>query len=201
MGFIAGWATAAYRANPSLRPELSASTRPSGDTDVVICNLDPNERAYRLKMQAVLPGRSGVTVGSSTLAVGDLITYTLSSELSGLTPFTSGTAGTPGAPVASIDSNDINSAVASRQVGHDEAISVGELYKIGSAIAICTKRTQSAFASKADDGDQTVTANFEVVREGQMSAPPGTNGAGNATGTSQIFGFRAAPLSPSIRAR
>ena len=122
--------------------------------------------------------------------------YTLSSELEQGHPLL-GHRGTPGAPAASIDSNDINSAVA--QVGHDEAISVGELYKIGSAIAICTKRTQSAFASKADNGDQVVTANFEVVREGQMSTP-GTNGAGNATGT-RSSAFRAAPLSPSIRAR
>lgn len=177
-----------FRVNPSLRPEVSASTRPSGSTNVqVVCNLDPNERAYRLKQQDVLPGRSGVIAGSANLAVGDLLTYQLDSALSRSTPYSSGTAGSPGAPVGSVDVADINSAVASRQVGHDEVLSVGELYKIGSAIAICTSRSPYAFSSVADGGGQSIIAKFEVVRAGQMSAAPGSNGAGNATGTSQIF--------------
>ena len=178
-----------YRVNPSLRPEVAPSTRPAGSTEVkVVCNLDPNERAYRLKMQAILPGRSGITGGNEDLSEGDLINYTLDSTLSREEPFVFEGDSDAGAPSASIDSNDINSAVASRQVAHDEVLSVGELYKIGSAIAICTFRDQVAFNSASyGGGTQSVNAKFEVVRAGRMSAAPGPGGLGNATGTSQIF--------------
>ena len=178
-----------FRTNPSLRPEVSPSTRPAGTSTqnvIIVCNLDPNERAARLKMQAVNPGMSGLTSGSTTLAVGDRLDYVLSSSVSVSSPWTA-SGGGEGAPDGEAPNEDVNSSVASRQVGFDEAISVGELYKIGSAIAICTSRTQAAFASQADDGNQSVAAVFEVVRAGTMSGPPGTAGASCATGTSQIF--------------
>ena len=66
--------------------------------------------------------------------MGDRLDYVLSSAVSVASPWTA--VGRQGAPDGEAPNDDVNSSVAS--TGFDEAISVGELYKIGSAIAICT---------------------------------------------------------------
>ena len=53
--------------------------------------------------------------------------------------------------------------------------------------ALCTARTGALFESVANGGNQSITATFTCVREGQMSLAPGTGGLSNATLTSQIF--------------
>ena len=176
-----------YRVNPSLRPQLSLSTRPAGTQVDVVCNLDENEQAMRIKGQAVLPTRSGITAGATNLGVGDVVNYQIQRQVSREDPFESING------VGSIGSEDINASVASRQVGFDEAISVGELYKIGSALAICSDRDEVAFisddAAGTTDSGTTVNAEFTVVRAGQMTpvASAGPGAGGNASGTSQIF--------------
>lgn len=67
---------------------------------------------------------------------------------------------------------DIASTVAGRQKSWDDALIVGELYKIGSGLAICTARTDAAFVSESDisSGSGTpVTATFTTVRPGAVS--------------------------------
>lgn len=178
-----------FRVNPSLRPEESPSLRPAGSntTDsIVVCNLDPQERAYRLKMQAVNPCRSGLTTGGTALAVGDIIRYEINSAVSRAGNYTANGGG-QGAANAVVQPTDINQAVASRQVSFDEALTEGELYKIGSALAICTRRDDTSFNSAANGAGVSVTADFEIVRAGAMTSAPGTGAASNATATSQIF--------------
>lgn len=67
---------------------------------------------------------------------------------------------------------DVAGTVAGRQKTWDDAIIPGELYKIGSALAICTSRTDATFVSEADlsSGSGTeVAAVFTTVRAGSAT--------------------------------
>jgi hypothetical protein len=67
---------------------------------------------------------------------------------------------------------DVAGTVAGRQKTWDDAIIPGELYKIGSALAICTSRTDDVFVSEADvsSGSGTeVTATFTTVKPGAVT--------------------------------
>jgi hypothetical protein len=67
---------------------------------------------------------------------------------------------------------DIAASIAGRQTGWDNSIVLGELYKIGSGLAVCTDRTGSPFTSNADAASpQSVAATFKTVRAGVV----GTN--------------------------
>ncbi len=76
---------------------------------------------------------------------------------------------------ASLDCGDVASSVTGRQRAWDDAIVVGDLYKIGSALAVCTSRTPSnkIFISDSEEGasgtGQSVSADFRVVRAGSAS--------------------------------
>ena len=66
---------------------------------------------------------------------------------------------------------DVASSIAGRQKSWDNSIVLGELYKIGSGLAVCTSRTASPFASTADEATpQSVTATFKTVRTGAVQA-------------------------------
>ena len=64
---------------------------------------------------------------------------------------------------------DIAASIAGRQKSYDDSIILGELYKIGSGLAVCTSRTDKAFNSDADSlTPQNVTASFTTVRAGSV---------------------------------
>ena len=71
--------------------------------------------------------------------------------------------------------DDAASSIANRQTVWDDAIVVGDLYKIGSALAVCTARTPSdeVFRSEADLGTagsgQGIDATFRIVRAGSAA--------------------------------
>lgn len=77
--------------------------------------------------------------------------------------------------------DDAASSIANRQTVWDDAIVVGDLYKIGSALAVCTARTPSdeVFRSEADlgtDGSgQGIDATFRIVRAGSAATTTVTN--------------------------
>ena len=177
-----------YKTNPSLRPATSPTLVPTGNANAlrVACSDDGQEQARRLKDEFDFPGRSGIVAGGGAVAVGDVIQYVLNSQLSRQADFTfTVTGNVVGDTTAEISNNDANSAVAARQSGFDENIVVGELYRIGSALAICTARTGTPFGSAADDSANNVSASFEVVRAGNTSG--GIDTLGSATQNSQIF--------------
>ena len=177
-----------FRANPSLRPQFRLATRQLGSGNLrLVCDDDGQENVTRQKQQQRFSGQSGITAGNANLAVGNQITYQLNSAVSFGGTFTFTSAADAGATVATLTANDINTSVASRQQEFDSALVIGELYKIGSALCICTGRTNAVFSSVANGGGQDITATFECVRAGVMSAPPGVGGTSNATLTSQIF--------------
>lgn len=71
--------------------------------------------------------------------------------------------------------DDAASSIANRQTVWDDAIVVGDLYKIGSALAVCTARTPSneVFRSEASLGTagsgQGISATFRIVRAGSAA--------------------------------
>jgi len=87
---------------------------------------------------------------------------------------------------------DVASTVAGRQKAWDDAIVVGDLYKIGSALAICSGRSPSdrIFVSDSEDGaggtGQTINATFSVVRAGTAATvSTGTITAAGTTNTTR----------------
>lgn len=98
---------------------------------------------------------------------------------------------------------DVASAVAGRQKSWDDAIVVGDLYKVGSALAICTARTPSEdlFESEADflpfqeNAGQAIEATFTTVKPGfaQLTDLQTLRTDGNATQQPQRFTATNAP--------
>lgn len=78
-------------------------------------------------------------------------------------------------PKAAIEKcGDVASAVASRQKSWDDALVIGDLYKVGSALAVCTSRSpgDTLFESEQDflplgsNAGQAIEATFTTVRPG-----------------------------------
>ena len=69
---------------------------------------------------------------------------------------------------------DVGDAVASRQKEYDQNLIVGEVYKIGTAYAVCVARTDGTFISLAEKvgSSQDIEADFYVVEAGQVSVYP-----------------------------
>jgi len=67
---------------------------------------------------------------------------------------------------------DIASTVAGRQKAWDDSLIIGELYKIGSGLAICDTRSPGVFISEADitgGSGNSITATFKTVRTGTVN--------------------------------
>jgi hypothetical protein len=187
----------AFRVNPQLRPTVLVKTRPKGDDgDIeVSCNPDGVARAQRDKYNTLFSCRSGVThlngapaSGTVNLAVNDTLTYTLSNASEANRIFRGQQVG----PDHKETCRDVAQTVSGRQRSWDDAISLGDLYKFGSALLICEGRNPAdeIFASEADldpvGGGQAITATFRVVKAGQASLN-GTEGKTTATGSSHLF--------------
>ena len=188
-----------YHVNPSIAPGVRMNTVPQGNGQnyFVVCPEDIQQTVVRQMATFEFPVRSGITAGAANLNVGDVVTYQLSSALSRdgdfeRTTTTTDVNGTVITNSADLSPDAANQTVASWQSGFDEALTVGELYRIGSALAICTGRqgnpsAAEPFTSLAQNGNNSVTATFEVVRAGVHSGAVGTTGVTNMTQTSQIF--------------
>ena len=182
-----------FKVNPVFRPAVQL--QPDNNNNVR-CPNDWQAQAQRDKQNVTFSGRSGIvgTEGIQLYDVGDTLTYTLYASTDQNREFVQvNSNGADGVETC----GDVAQAVAGRQRNWDESLSIGELYRIGSAIAICTNRTDAAFVSESDNsgigGSQQVTATFEVVRAGQASVyTQGTiesDGGKNATNGSHIYKF------------
>ena len=196
-----------YRVNPSLRPATRPELKTKGNGNMrLLCAGDANELSQRDKQAARFPGMSGITAltggttspgfNTSVMPVNSTVTYVLNSAESYTDTFDTDLSGPniTGAVLEELTANDVNTAVAARQVSFDEGIVIGELYKIGSALAVCTGRTALPFNSTADAGSPTsVTATFTIIREGTVSnvvnhsTQNSTNNNFNCSNISQIF--------------
>ncbi len=194
--------------NPSIRPKVSLSSDSNGD---VICPLDRQEQAQRTKQDRQYSGRSGLvssTPGQKLAQIDDNLTYKIFQETDGNGYITVEDSGSTGPP-ATVTLNDVGSTVASRQNSYDDNLSVGQLYRIGSAMAICISRTEKVFISNiestSNNAGQTVTAQFRIVRAGVIGEyteatlnPPIYNGNIGARPAKNTNGLYNASLTPQI---
>jgi hypothetical protein len=190
----------AYRVNPRFSPQVSP--RIQGSNFTVSCPTNYQEAASRQKIGTRWSGRGGLVAKNNTatsvqdydLAVGDVLDYSLLNSSDARVVFT---AANPDGPNGEETCRDVAQNVASRQRGWDDSITIGEVYKIGSALAVCSNRSpqDAVFASEIDNepvgGGQAITAQFRVIRAGRSSF---TSNAAlvdrtgtNATQTSHIF--------------
>lgn len=186
----------AFRINPQLRPAVIVKTEPAGKTDTrILCNSDGVATAQRNKYNTLFSSRSGVTQrngsttsGSVNLAVGDTLTYVLSSTSDANTVFI----GTQEGPDHQETCRDVAQTVSGRQRSWDDALSVGDLYKFGSALVVCETRTPDGeiFISEVDQepigGGQSMTVTFRVVRAGTAVLNP-ISATTTATNSSHIY--------------
>jgi len=156
-----------HKVNPVIRPGVRSQYQ-ANTTDgrlQVDCPNDNQQINRRDKFRANFSTYSGV-IGNGTeqsVAVGATVTYKLFYNSDWDVTFGSGD--------DQVEARDVASSVASLQKGWDDRIVVGEVYKIGTALAVCTTRTADQFVSEADlDGSSvgavTVTATFSVVEAG-----------------------------------
>jgi len=173
-----------YKVNPIVRPGVRSQTGPGSSTNQVNvkCPVDNTAMNTRDKYRAEFSTFSGIfevnnIEGSdqgtfSDVVVGDTIKYRL---------FKQSDFGVTFDQYSDVDADDaeakdVSSAVASLQKTWDDRLVVGEIYKIGSALCVCTNRdTASPFSSEADfNGNtsfgQTVTFTFEVVEPGRVKS-------------------------------
>ena len=163
-----------YRVNPNFRPARQFVVRPDNEVN---CKSDFQELANRLKQDRIFPGKSCIyalngserTGNSIQVNNGDELNYRLLSTCA-LDDFPNGFRRGGGIGQATV--GDVAGAVAGRQKQYDELINIGQLYKIGSALAICSNRDTQPFVSDADQtptgGGRDMTATFTVVRPGAV---------------------------------
>ena len=165
-----------HKVNPVMRPGVrSQSKNANDDGDVrVRCPADSQQMNQRDKLRAPFTTFSGLNSESisgdsaiRTATVGQTLTYKLFSASHNTITFNN--YDEPNAENDDATAKDISSTVASMQKGWDDSLIVGELYKIGSALGVCTGRTDDVFVSDYDASPgTTITATFEVVRSGQI---------------------------------
>lgn len=177
----------AYRINPSVRSISVASLRPVGKKGdaIVECNNDNNLKAARNKQDTMFSTRSGIVQynGAPTVAgglyaanTGDSIAYVLLSSSDYLTEFVV----QGGGPDGLATSEDAAQSISGLQRTWDDSLAIGELYRIGSCVAVLESRTpaDSVFVSEADNtpigGGVSITCTFRVVRPGSFLGSTGS---------------------------
>jgi hypothetical protein len=167
-----------YKVNPIISPGVRSQTGPGEDSEQVTvdCPVDAPKMNKRDKYRANFSTFSGVnqinsTAGTSpgtatSVSVGDTVSYRLHNGSDWGTVFS-----TYGDSDDDAEAKDVASAVASLQKTWDDRLVEGELYKIGTALCVCTGRTSEEFVSQADlngSGGQAVVASFTVVESGSI---------------------------------
>ena len=167
-----------YKVNPVIRPGVRSQTGPGSGTQITVdCPVDAPQMNARDKYRAHFSTFSGVyqineTEGSNTevaVTTGNQIRYQLYEASDWTTVFT-----TYGGTDDDAEAKDVSSSVAALQKSWDDRLVVGELYKIGTAVCVCTSRSPSSeFVSQADlDGatGQSIEVTFSVVEPGSVKS-------------------------------
>lgn len=189
-----------FRTNPQLRPAVTTKTIPGGKKErgdiQLLCMPDGVSIAQRNKYNTLFSSRSGIThkngsafSGSTTLAIGDTITYSIDSSSEANTIFVGINAS---GPSHNETCRDVAQTVSGRQRSWDDALTIGELYKLGSALLVCESRTpdDEVFKSEIDQepigGGQSIQVILRTVRAGAVDLNA-TSGATTATGSAHLF--------------
>jgi hypothetical protein len=178
-----------FRVNPQLRPAVVIKTEPAGETDTRIkCNTDGVAQAQRDKYNNKFGSRSAVTAGGSSYSIGDTITYTLSNSSDANTVFI----GVQEGPDHEETCRDVAQSVAGRQHTWDDSLTVGDLYKFGTALFVCESRSpdNAVFSSEMDQepigGGQGITVTLRCVKAG-TGGTAGINDSKSATEVPHLF--------------
>lgn len=172
----------ALRPQLQVRPTVTAQLKPQGkEGDAIVwCTFEAQSIVSRMKQNAYFSSRSGLVAhnGNATsngqniqVAVGDKLTYRLSALSDAETAFVFQGEAEPAVEKCS----DMAQAASGKQRGWDDALVIGDQYKIGSALAICILRTpsDSVFISEIDNfpigGGQEINAIFQVVSAGLVT--------------------------------
>lgn len=184
-----------YRVNPTFRPiaEVRFTQHKDGD-QTVRCDDDPQAKIARLKQDYDFGGRFHI-VGKSgdykTVAVGDFIDYHIDYDSDGRIVLRQANSGSD----ATLSCLDAAQAVASRAKTYDSNLAVGDVYRIGSALAVCISRTEATYVSQVDSvpigGGQPIDARFRVIAPGTFRytenvGDPSVNTRWTGTNTSHI---------------
>ena len=191
-----------YKLNPKTRPVLKANLIPegTGGDARVVCDLENTAVVERAKYRAFFSTRSGITSGTFA-AVNDIVTYRLLRSSDFATVFESIPGGS-GFGFYSEGADDAASSIANRQKAWDDAIVVGDLYKIGSALAVCVGRSPAneVFRSDADlataGSGQSIEATFRIVRAGVAATT--TEAHLQTIGTDETVARKTATSGPHI---
>lgn len=182
----------AVRINPRVRPTRTFQTKP-GDDNVRVRNEDDaqalaemwkSKYAWSGRAGIVSPGAEGAIVD---VAVGSTFEYRLSRLTDAETEIvfnSTNTDNSVGDPDGKLKCGDIATIVSSRQRAADDALSIGEIYKAGSALCVLVSRTNpttgaEVFISNSDNkptgGGQNMVYTFRVVRAGKIGIIPADN--------------------------
>ena len=127
---------------------------------------DAKKRSSRFTTRA---GFVSSSAGLRPVAVNDTLTYKIYRSSDYDKEFTESGSSSGGEQPSVINNHDVATTIASIQRSFDERINIGSIYRAGSAVVICTDRTDP-FVSEVDfDGSgTTVTAEFRVVQAGRV---------------------------------
>ena len=133
-----------------------------------------NQKRAELRKQAITfttrAGFEGSSDAKRSVKKGQKLTYKIYSSSEYKRQFIGNGSNSGGETPSFVTSEDIGTTVASIQRSYDERINVGDLYKCGSAILICSDRTDP-FISEVDfkESDaRSVTAEFTVIEDGEI---------------------------------
>ena len=171
------------RVSPRIRPTISLSTESAnkGKSYKVKTVDDALALAEMWKAKYWWSGRSGIvstSSGSTTLNEGDTFVYLLShtSDATTRIRFNAGNTDNPDGEADSYAScGDLANTVYARQRSAADALTIGELYKAGSCLAVlvATSPSDNVFRSELDNnppsGGTSMYYTFKVVRSGVIS--------------------------------
>lgn len=191
-----------YRINPVVRPVAQVFlTRHNNDGDQKVnCVDDLQVKAQRDKQQAAFNTRAnflGSNGGLVSVSQGQQIVYLLDRRTDSNQTFTQQANNAPDAIIGTLDAAQ---AISSRLRSYDDALVIGETYKLGTALLVCTARSENNYVSDVDNtpigGGRNVSATFEVLRAGiyRTTAWSGSPNRGNPIwhGTNMSHLFRVA---------
>jgi hypothetical protein len=171
-----------FRINPRIQPTIRVTTKPRNDGEQfeVDCDDDPQALARLWKQRYQYPLRGAIVwtnTNNDYVYPGNRIRYKLDNTTDAETTFifdNTNTDNTTDESDGEETCSDVASAVSSRQRSADEALVIGELYKIGSCLAVLLERepADGVFISDGDNepvGDgQSMEYVFRVIREGRV---------------------------------
>ena len=166
-----------YRINPRIRPLRILQIR----NDEYKADDDAQATAEAWKYKYCYSSKSGIistSKGSApgsivALQVGDTFTYMLSSKSDGISEDSTDTKivvdsnnsdNSDISPEGSETLTAVGQSVAGRQKQYDSALQEGELYKVGSCLAVLTQRSP-VFISEADYSFESLTGEDSLVTE------------------------------------